>query len=193
MDTAQQISQAVKMLKAGGVIAYPTEHCFGLGCDPQNKTAVERLLKIKQRKADQGLILVAADLYQVDAYVEFSGSALISTEQKKLIRESWPGANTWLLPVTSDASKEVTQWVRGKHQSVAMRVSAHQVCMALCREFSGAVVSTSANRHGQPAHLNAADVAMDMKSELDYIIDAPVGGDSRPSTIRDGITADLIR
>ena len=70
MDTAQQISQAVKMLKAGGVIAYPTEHCFGLGCDPQNKTAVERLLKIKQRKADQGLILVAADLYQVDAYVE---------------------------------------------------------------------------------------------------------------------------
>lgn len=193
MDTAEQISLAVKALKAGGVIAYPTEHCFGLGCDPQNQTAVERLLEIKQRKADQGLILVAADLAQVDLYVEFSDSALISSEQKTIIKKSWPGPNTWLLPVHTQSSKEMTKWVSGKHQSVAMRISAHNICMALCREFSGALVSTSANRHGQPAHLNAADVAIDMKSELDYIIDAPVGGDPKPSTIRDGITAELIR
>lgn len=189
MDITNSIKQAASVLKNGGVIAYPTEYCFGLGCDPQNHLAIERLLKIKQRQAEQGLILVASDVLQVDQYVEFSNSTKISAPRKAQIKQSWPGPNTWILPARSD----VSQWVRGQHEGVAMRISAHSICQALCEEFGGAIVSTSANRHGQPALLNADEVRADMQSELDFIIDAPVGGANKPSTIRNGLTGQLLR
>lgn len=186
---SDQISAAVMALKRGGVIAYPTEHCFGLGCDPQNEAAIKRLLSIKQRQPQQGVILIAANLQQVSEYVQFPVSESINATQTDRIKASWPGPNTWVLP----AHESVSTWIRGRHTGVAMRISAHEVCQSLCLEFGGAIVSTSANRHGQSAHLNAQDVIHDMQSELDYIIDAPVGGDSKPSTIRDGISGKLLR
>jgi len=189
MDIDSAVKQAVSVLKKGGVIAYPTEHCFGLGCDPRNQAAIERLLAIKQRQPDQGLILVAANIAQVNQYVEFSDSVQISASQKARIEESWPGPNTWILP----AHPTVSRWVRGQHTGVAMRISAHFICQALCEQFGAAIVSTSANRHGQPAHLNADQVQLDMGSELDFIFEASVGGASKPSTIRDGLTGTLLR
>ena len=179
-----QIKNAVTALRAGGVIAYPTEFCFGLGCDPRNAEALALLLEIKQRKKAQGVILIAASIAQVSDYASLKG--LRRLEQ---ISHSWPGPNTWVLP----AKASVSSWVRGSHSSVAMRISAHPICLSLCGEFGHAIVSTSANRHGQAALMTADDVRAEFGDELDFIVDAPTGGASSASTIRDAITGEQFR
>jgi len=176
------ISTALSALRNGGVIAYPTEYCFGLGCDPRNHEAIERLLSIKQRKKDQGVIL--ADLTQVLDYAELESVPLIDQ-----VKSSWPGPNTWLLPVKS----QVSSWVCGTHSTIAMRVSAHPVCQQLCSEFGHAIVSTSANRHGSDALLSADDVYAEFADELDCIVDLNVGGAKGPSLIRDSLTGQQLR
>lgn len=180
----QQIDKAVGALRAGGVIAYPTEYCFGLGCDPRNHLAIERLLKIKQRKKEQGLILIAANFEQINAYANIDALA-----RSKEIKQSWPGPNTWLLPVEDS----VSTWVRGTHSTLAMRLSAHVVCQALCDSFGHAIVSTSANRHGQDALLNYESVVQEFDQELDYIIQAEVGGASAASSIRHAVSGEQLR
>lgn len=178
------INQAIEFLRAGGVVAYPTEYCFGLGCDPNNVDAVKRLLSIKQRQREQGVILIAASSEQACDYVELDRSPI-----KSEILASWPGPNTWILP----ARDSVSEWVRGRHQGVAIRVPEHSICLQMCSQFESAIVSTSANRHGQPALLNASDVQAEMGVELDYVLDAPVGGALSASTIRDGLSGAQIR
>lgn len=180
----QKIANAVTALRAGGVIAYPTEYCYGLGCDPQNEQALQRLLDIKQRHASQGVILIAADVDQVNDYAELDSLPL--AEQ---IKASWPGPNTWLLPV----NKSVSSWVTGKHDTVGMRVTAHPVSRLLCQRFGGAIVSTSANRHGQDALLSAPAIEAEMGIELNTIVDAPLGGAAAASVIRHGVTGEQLR
>ncbi|MFT6407193.1 MAG: L-threonylcarbamoyladenylate synthase [Arenicella sp.] len=178
------IQHAVAALRSGGVIAYPTEYCFGLGCDPRNTTALARLLKIKQRKKEQGVILIASTIEQISYYAELGDLVRL-----KEITDSWPGPNTWVLP----AKDTVSNWVRGEHCSVAMRISDHAVCLSLCREFGHPIVSTSANRHGRDALLSAADIIEEFADELDYVIDASVGDATTASTIRDAITGQQFR
>jgi len=179
-----QINNAVTALRAGGIIAYPTEYCFGLGCDPKNIDALARLLTIKQRKKEQGVILVASNIAQISEYAK-----LEDLPQPDRVQNSWPGPNTWLLP----AQDTVSNWVKGKHSSVAMRISNHPVCLAMCDAFGDAVVSTSANRHGQDALTNCDDVRKEFAHELDYIVEASVGKESRPSIIRDALTGEQLR
>jgi L-threonylcarbamoyladenylate synthase len=180
----QAISTAASAIRAGGVIAYPTEYCFGLGCDPRNEQAIARLLKIKNRQAEQGLILIAADIEQVCDYVDLASSPL-----REKIERSWPGPNTWTLA----ALESVSRFISGNHTTVAIRISGHVLSKQLCEEFGGAIVSTSANRHGQDALLHADAVRKEMSVELDYIIDAPVGDARSASTIRDGLTGRVLR
>ena len=184
LQIQQQLTEAVKVLRAGGVIAYPTEYCFGLGCDPRNQASVERLLQIKQRAATQGVILIAADLTQIEDYAELDALTRLAE-----IQASWPGPNTWLLPTKAN----VPTWVRGKHTTIAMRIPGHTLSRALCREFGHAIVSTSANRHGQPALLTTEGVVAELGDELDLVVDAPVGGSASASTIRDAISGQILR
>lgn len=175
---------AIAALSKGGVIAYPTEYCFGLGCDPRNDASMQKLLDIKRRKAEQGVILIAADLDQVRLYADLEQLPNLET-----VTSSWPGPNTWLLP----AKPETPALVRGKHTSIAMRIPDHAFCLSLLTQYGHPLVSTSANRSGETEHLSAADVARDLGSECDYIVDVPVGGASSPSTIRDAITGNTLR
>ena len=178
------IQHAVKVLREGGVIAYPTESCFGLGCDPANDEAVERILRIKGRLKQQGLILLAADSSQVEQQAEWLTSPMLEK-----IELSWPGPVTWLLP----ARKHVSSLIRGQHRTVAMRISAHSTAQALCAGFGSAIVSTSANRHGADALRTASAVFEEMGDELDFVVDAPVGSAAKASQIRDGTTGEVIR
>ena len=180
----QQIANAVTALRAGGVVAYPTEFCYGLGCDPGNHQALERLIKIKRRQAEQGLILIAASIDHVNDYAELE-SLPLSTK----IKASWPGPFTWLLPV----KESVSTWVKGRHDTVAMRVTAHPSSQLLCQQYGGAIVSTSANRHGQEALLSASAVESEMGVELDFILDAPLGNAAAPSIIQDGVSGQRLR
>jgi L-threonylcarbamoyladenylate synthase len=182
VDTA--IAQAVAALRAGGVIAYPTEAVYGLGCDPFNPSAVARLFALKKRPADQGVLLIAADFPQVEKFI---GS--VSGEVVARARATWPGPHTWIFP----RSPTTPAWLSGAHAGIALRITAHPLAAQLCRAFGGALVSTSANRHGEEPARNADAVHAAFGAELEYILDGAVGGLERPTPIRDAISGDLLR
>lgn len=138
-----QLVMAAKVLSAGGVIACPTEAVWGLSCEPFDRSAVERLLQLKQRPVSKGLILLAA----CEAQVEFLLQDL-PLPQRATLRASWPGPVTFLVPHRG----RVPAWVTGEHDSVAVRVTDHPGMVALCRAYGGPVVSTSANPGGRLPH-----------------------------------------
>nr|MDQ2696242.1 Sua5/YciO/YrdC/YwlC family protein [Pseudomonadota bacterium] len=127
---AQRLRQAARILRQGGVIAYPTEAVYGLGCDPRNRRAVQRLLEIKRRPPAKGLILIAADLAQLEPFID-----PLPPDRRRLLDAAWPGPVTWLVP-----ARRAPVWLRGNHPTLAVRVTAHPLAAALCRAFGGAVV-----------------------------------------------------
>lgn len=179
-----KLAFAVKALQRGGVIAYPTEAVWGLGCDPHNNAALRRLLMMKQRDPAKGLILVAADRQQFAPYLAGLEPALL-----KKLDESWPGPNTWLVPDNGVAPA----LVRGSHRSVALRVSAHSLVGALCTAFGGPIVSTSANLSGEPAVKHIWQLMRRLGDRLDYCLPGATGGHRNPSLIRDLLTDEVIR
>ena len=178
------LRQAVNTLKSGGVIAYPTEAVWGLGCDPFNEQAVLDLLVLKQRPMAKGLILIAASVEQVEPYLQ-----LLTPEQRQTVVNSWPAAKTWVVPV----EEQFPIWVRGEHLSVAVRVSAHPPVQALCNAFGGAIISTSANITGKKTAKTTLQIRQQLADGVDYIFSAPLGGLKNPSQIRDARTGQILR
>src|SRR3569623_2573491 len=117
---------AAALLRGGGVLAYPTEAVYGLGCDPHDQAAFARLFVLKQRPPSQGVLLIAADFAQIERYIDL---AKIPPEVRAQVEASWPGPNTWIFPRTA----EVPAWVAGPHAGIALRVTAHAPAAALCR------------------------------------------------------------
>jgi L-threonylcarbamoyladenylate synthase len=181
-----ELREAAVTLRNGGVVAYPTEAVFGLGCDPHDRAAFERIFALKQRPATQGVLLIAADFAQVIHYVDM---AKVPPGVLRQVEASWPGPHTWVFP----RSAEVPEWVAGAHAGIALRVTAHAPAAALCRAFGGALVSTSANPHGQPPARDLATVAAYFGEGLDGVLEAPLGTATRPTTIRDALTGAIIR
>lgn len=180
------LDAAAALLRDGGVLAYPTEAVFGLGCDPHDRAAFERVFALKQRPATQGMLLIAADFAQVERYIDL---AAVPGDVLRQVQDSWPGPYTWVFP----RSAALPDWVAGAHAGVALRVTAHAPAAALCRAFGGALVSTSANPHGQPAARAAQTVADYFGDALDGLLDAPLGGQASPTMIRDALTGAMIR
>jgi len=172
-----------KHLQRGGVIAYPTESCYGLGCDPMNPHAVKRVLKLKKRSPSKGLILIAANTRQLRPYLASLSSTLATR-----MRSRWPGPHTWLIP----ASPQCPATLRGAHDSVAVRVTAHPGAAALCRAAKMALVSTSANLSGgKPA--KTAQECQRLFGKRVLVIPGPIGTRRRPSTIQDLVSGKIIR
>ena len=180
-----RIKQAATALRRGGVIAYPTEAVWGLGCDPYQRDALERLLELKQRPMDKGVILVAAGLDQIEGLIR-----PLSKAQKAQLQLSWPGPTTWLLP---DPDNRIPHWIKGDHHKVAVRVSAHPQVAALCRAFGSALVSTSANLAGQEPARSALAVRQAFGQRIDYLLPGLLGGRAQPSVIRDLTSGDTLR
>lgn len=177
---------AAALLKRGGVIAYPTEAVWGLGCDPNDEAAVLRLLALKQREVEKGLILIAARFDQLRPWIDFD--ALAADRQAEVLA-SWPGPNTWIVP----ASAATPRWITGAHDGVAVRVSAHPVVIALCEAFGGVLVSTSANPAGAPAPTTLDGFDPALRDALDGIVHGATGGLERPSAIRVASTGQVLR
>jgi len=175
---------AARVANEGGIIAYPTEAVFGLGCNPLDAMAVLRLLLLKKRRINQGLILVASDKSQLDDYVDFPGGKV-----GKSIDASWPGPVTWLVP----AKPWVPYWLTGDHDTLAVRVSDHPVVRALCDEFAGPLVSTSANIHGHPPARNALRVRRVLGKQIDYLVGGQTGTLAKPTEIRDALSGKIVR
>lgn len=169
---------AATVVARGGVIAYPTEGVWGLGCDPFDEGAVLRLLALKQRPVDKGLILVAASTAQLDGLVDWRA---LPRERHAAVLDSWPGPHTWIVP----AAQKVPRWITGVHETVAVRVSAHPVVVALCGAIGGVLVSTSANRAAEPAPRMRTELDAAIVAGVDAIVAGETSGLARPSSIRD--------
>jgi len=186
LELEKDIQDAVAALKEGKLIAYPTESVFGLGCDPQNTKAVEDLIKLKQRNPEKGLILIASSFEQLIPYIDS-----IDTVNAQHAKSFWPGAVTWLWPIKPNFS--FTTLLTGKHKTIAVRVSAHPVVVALCNSFEGAIVSTSANVEGGIPAKTSQQVLSCFPGKLGKVINANVGDLLQPTPIYDVITKAEIR
>ena len=184
--TLAECDAAAALLRAGGVLAYPTEAVYGLGCDPHDRAAFERIFALKQRPPTQGVLLIAAEFAQVARYIDL---AAVPGEVMAQVQASWPGPNTWIFP----RSAAVPDWVAGAHAGIALRVTAHAPAAALCRAFGGALVSTSANPHGSPPARSAQQALDYFGDALEGVLDAPLGGQQRPTVIRDALSGAIIR
>jgi L-threonylcarbamoyladenylate synthase len=178
------IREAVRRIAAGGIVAYPTETVYGLGCDPFNGQAVLRLLELKQRRIDQGVILIASDFARLEPLLLPLNAAAM-----KRVTGSHPRPVTWVLPCPADTPV----WLRGVHTTLAVRITRHPIARALCACLDGPLVSTSANLHGGHPATTPFGVRRAFGDRLDYILHGPVGADARPSEIRDGISGRVLR
>ena len=184
MTRTDDIARAAAVIRAGGVVAYPTEAVYGLGCDPRNADAVRRVLAIKERPEHKGLILVAASLEQLEPFILPLTGAL-----RERILPSWPGPVTWVVP----APAQTPRWLRGEHDTLAVRVTAHEPTRQLCTAAGTPLVSTSANLSGDPPARHADEVERALGDRIDLILDGPIGDLDRPTEIRDARDGTILR
>ncbi|MCB1733911.1 MAG: threonylcarbamoyl-AMP synthase [Gammaproteobacteria bacterium] len=170
------VSRAAAVLRSGGLVAYPTEGVYGLGCDPLDERAVRRLLQVKQRPMHKGLILIASEFTQIEPFI----GPLREGEFKKAMA-TWPGPVTWVMPARADTPA----WLRGDHPTIAVRVTAHPLAASLCQAFGGAIVSTSANLAGRPPARNALQARLRTGSAIDFVLSGATGGRQGPTPIFD--------
>ena len=182
-DSAR-IHHAARILAQGGVIAYPTEGVYGLGCDPWNRAAVNRLLRLKGRPRAKGLILIAADWETLDPLM-----APLSDAEHRRLHQVRNQPVTWVV----SAAPEAPSWVRGSHQTIALRVTDHPVAAELCRAFRRPLVSTSANPAGEPTARRSVEVRQYFGDRLDMLLSGPLGDAPGPSEIRDLRTNEVLR
>ena len=179
------IQRACQSLKQGDVIAYPTEAVWGLGCDPQNEAAVGKILRLKNRPVHKGLILVSGSIAQFEPLLN-----KLSREQRDKLIASWPGHITWLVP---DSDNLIPEWIKGDHQSVAIRVSGHTIVQELCSAFGGPIVSTSANEAGKEEIKSRFILEDKFADKIAGIADGDLGKSAKPSEIRDLLSGRVIR
>lgn len=179
-----RVQLAANVLRSGGVIAYPTEAVWGLGCDPQNPSAFDELLGLKQRALTKGVILIAANIGQVEPYV---GSLSPLQRDRLAIPRNSP--TTWVVP----AGPLATPWLTGGRKTLAIRITEHPVAAALCRAFGGPIVSTSANLNGKSPAKTSLRVRCYFPAERVHILGGSLGGAPKPSEIRDIQTGEILR
>jgi len=215
MLISTDVNEIAAIIQQGGIVAYPTEAVFGLGCDPHNPAAVQRLLALKQRSEAKGLIVIAANIAQLANYISDditdhgcesdcnSKRVLKKHTLEKTVSSKQNSPTTWLVP----ANEKVPKWITGQYSSVAVRISTHPACQQLCLAVAYPIISTSANPSGcEPARdiatLQAyfASSRQDPKNQnkpistgIDAIFNAPLGNYQRPSIIRDAMTNQILR
>ena len=186
MDSGE-LQRAARILKQGGIVAYATEYCFGLGCDPFNRNAVLRLLRLKRRPVKKGLIVLAADTGQLAPYLN---------DIPPQVAASWPGPHTWLLVPRPG----IPGWITGRHANtgrtslrIAVRVTAHAQAAALCQAAGMAITATSANRAGESPARTDREAVRRFGKLVDCVLRGRVGEARMPTPIRDAITDTLVR
>lgn len=184
-SATSELLAAADALERGGVIAYPTEAVFGLGCNPHNNLALQRIINIKGRDAHKGFIVIASQQSQLQAFV-----ATPDARQQEQLDEHWPGPVTFVMPASKMFRNSL---LSGYRDTLAVRVSTHPVVVKLCNLYKGAIVSTSANKSGETALRNAESVRASIGAELDVVVDAAVGALDSPTRIIDLLSGERLR
>jgi L-threonylcarbamoyladenylate synthase len=174
----RSIPEALDIIEQGGLIAYPTEAVFGLGCDPFNEKAVKRLLQLKTRSMSKGLILLINSYDQLWPLVDLTENHPLV----KTLKQTWPGPLTYLLP----KSEALPLFISGEHPTVAIRMSAHLISHALCER--GPICSTSANLSGTAPLKTAKSVMEQFGDTIDGVVSGELGGEDKPTSIVDLLT-----
>jgi L-threonylcarbamoyladenylate synthase len=180
------MTKVFNIFQLGGVIAYPTEAVFGLGCDPDNPEAIKKLLSIKKRPVEKGLILLASNFTQLMPYLDMSQ---LSPAQIETILSRWPNGITQVLP----ANPAILSLLTGRFTTIAVRITDQSDVAALCEQTGKPIVSTSANLSGnEPARtwqtLDAKLVPM-----IDYVVKGDTLAYLQPSKIINGLTGEIFR
>jgi len=170
-------------LRRGGLIAYPTESCYGLGCDPRNPRALQRLIRLKGRSAAKGLLLIADHFKRLKPFIR-----PLSAADRARVERTWPGPVTWVVPASAACLPELT----GGRPTIAVRVTAHPGATRLCRSLGMALVSTSANKSGHKPAKTAAECRRIFGAQV-RVIAGRIGQRRRPSTLIDLATGTLFR
>jgi len=170
-------------LRRGGLVAYPTESCYGLGCDPRNPRALKRLIRLKGRGAAKGLLLIADHIKRLQAFMR-----PLSAGDRARMTRSWPGPVTWVVPASAACPPLLT----GGRATIAVRVTAHPGAARLCRSLGMALVSTSANKHGKKPAKTAAECRRIFGTQV-RVIAGRIGQRRRPSTLIDLATGTVLR
>ncbi len=174
---------AAQILHHGGVIAYPTEAVYGLGCDPLNEQAIQKILDLKQRPLEKGMILIAANYQQIENYIDIDDSI------KNRIIQTWPGSYTWIIPARAWVPKILT----GNRNTLAVRVTNHPVAAQICRFFGSPIVSTSANPSGFRPPRTLIQLRKYFTGKKLFVVPGATGKLNRPTTIQNAITGEEIR
>jgi L-threonylcarbamoyladenylate synthase len=176
------LKHAAEVLYSGGVIAYPTEGVYGLGCLPDEDAAVERVLRLKDRATSKGLILIAAEAEQLDGWIDLPvGRSLPNPDPAHPI--------TWIVP----PGPFVHPLLRGENVGIAVRLTTNAVARALCNTVDSPLVSTSANLSGRPTTRNRYVLRRQFIRRVDYIVPGDCGPVDGPSEIREFLTGGVLR
>ena len=176
------VTRAAEILLGGGIIAYPTEGVFGLGCLPDDVLALERLLDIKRRDAAKGLILIASNIDQLDGWVPMPDRASIPSPDPA-------HPVTWIV----QPGPKVHPIIRGQHAGLAIRLTTNPVAAAICNAVESPIVSTSANLSGKPTARKRFVLRRQFDARVDYIVPGDCGPASGASEIRDLTTGKVLR
>jgi len=180
------MTTAFDVYQQGGIIAYPTEAVFGLGCDPDNIPAIEKLLALKNRSADKGLILLAANYSQLLPYID---DQQIPQDKRFSVLSRWPDGVTQIVPKNENCHALLS----GKFDSVAVRITSQPDVVALCNQVNKPIVSTSANLSGQQPAKTWQTLSSELTEQINYIIKGQTLGYTQPSTIIDALTGETFR
>ena len=202
--TTSSITQAASCVKAGQLLAYPTESVWGIGCDPYNEAAVQQILSIKQRPQAKGMIVITDSAERLALLL-----APLDKAQRDRILASWQTdsehadpqykqAYTWLLPIPPAYANTIPAWITGQHQTVAVRVIAHPMIRALCQQLVsehnpfGLLVSTSCNPSGHNPAMTYGEAQQYFGEQISYL-QAETLGYTLPSQIREATTGLIVR
>jgi L-threonylcarbamoyladenylate synthase len=173
----------VAHVRKGGVIAYATASCFGLGCDPRNARAAKAILRLKRRPQAKGLILIASRYRQLKPYVRPP-----SPEEGARMAATWPGPHTWIVPALGNTPR----WLTGGRDTLAVRVDAHPDAVVVCEALGMAIVSTSANVSGSRPVRTTRECLRQFGASV-LVVPGRIGRDRRPSTIHDLQSGRILR
>ena len=160
---ARAIAEAIRVIQAGGVIIYPTETLYGLGANPNDPAAMERLYAIKGREAARPIPFLIKDREMLAALVEEVPPAAV-----KLMERYWPGPLTLIFR----AGEGLPLAMRGTANTIGLRISAHPVAQRICAQLNGPLTATSANRSGEEDLVDAERIAGVLGDLVDLIIDS---------------------
>jgi len=180
---ASLLKQVAAHLKRGGVIAYPTESCYGFGCDPKNYQAIKRILQLKQRNKNKGMIVISSKLNYLEKLI-----MPLTIEELDYVNQYWPGAYSFVVQVKPHLPANLT----GKHRSLAVRVTRHKQVRQLSNYLHNALVSTSANKSGFRAIKTYRECLRQFGKQV-LVLPGKTLGAKKPSTIIQLSTRKVLR